>query len=189
MQHVKNPRLMSKVTENISFFENNYEVIASKAHAIPEVIGNKSLFSYYECDDCNKRIFHRLDNHLANLLGLWRTFAQISGKSGIPSYKTKRGSRIDFHNHIEGLGLGFLFNIYHNEPLVENNENVNELVISGIRQEYIPINVLKCLTKAAISIMPESELIHFQGTIKWILADTSEDGISFKSLPLLYEFV
>lgn len=37
------------------------------AHAIPELIGNKVLISFEECDECNK-IFSKLENELANFL-------------------------------------------------------------------------------------------------------------------------
>lgn len=214
-----NQALRNELTDNQTFFETNYEAIAfyeistggkrylgerganrkcrfcgrgigevtfrAKAHALPELIGNKSLISLYECDDCNIRIFHKLDNHLANFLGIWRIFSQIKGKKGIPSYRSKKRSRID----VKAKGFGFEINNYFDDPIIEEDESAKELIINAIRQSYIPINVFKSLTKMALSIMPENELIYFQETIKWILKDVEKDDISFNYLPLLYEFV
>ena len=97
-------------------------------------------------------------------MGIWRRFAQIKGGKGIPSYKSKKRSRIDAKDG----GSGFEIDNYFDDPLVEENENAKELIIKALRQPYIPVNVFKSLTKMALSIMPENELIYFQKTIKWI---------------------
>lgn len=51
----------------------------SKAHAIPQLLGNNELFTYYECDTCNKVKFHKLEDHLANFLGIWKIFSGVRG--------------------------------------------------------------------------------------------------------------
>jgi HNH endonuclease len=70
-----------------------------RAHALPELIGNRWLFALDECDVCNDFFSVALEDHLAKYLGVRRTFSQIRGKTGVPSYKDKDGkSRIDVYN-------------------------------------------------------------------------------------------
>jgi hypothetical protein len=57
------------------------------AHAIPELAGNGTLLSLYECDDCNNR-FSAFEDDLGKLTLLERIAGQVLGKSGVPSAKT-----------------------------------------------------------------------------------------------------
>lgn len=150
----------------------------SKAHAIPQLLGNNELFSYYECDPCNKEKFHKLEDHLAKFLGIWRTFSGVRGKNGIPKYKINKSSITAMDNGI------FVFNCS-DDLLFREKADANELAITAVKRPYIPLNVFKALVKMALSIMPESEMKFFQETRKWLM---SEDKI-FHYLPLLYEFV
>ena len=60
-----------------------------KAHAIPEALGNKTLFTSYECDICNQMFGRGIENDLGNWSKPMRTLSLISGKSGIPTLKGK----------------------------------------------------------------------------------------------------
>ena len=82
-----------------------------EAHAIPELLGNKSVFTHYECDDCNRFFGSGIENDMGNWTKPSRTFARIRGKVGVPSIKrdrTQQRWRIDhdasgFHiKHIAG---------------------------------------------------------------------------------------
>src|SRR5260221_3955200 len=44
--------------------ESSSTTFKSDAHLIPEMMGNKLLFSFYECDKCNS-IFSTYENELA----------------------------------------------------------------------------------------------------------------------------
>lgn len=68
--------------------------------------------------------------------------------------------------------------------LFREKTDANESSITAVKRPYIPLNVFKALVKMALSIMPESEMMFFQDTRKWLI---SEDKI-FHYLPLLYEF-
>ena len=37
-----------------------------EAHAIPEALGNKTLFTSYECDNCNQKFGRGIENDLGN---------------------------------------------------------------------------------------------------------------------------
>src|SRR5262245_11688973 len=54
------------------------------AHAIPEAMGNKSLFSYYECDICNNAFGRGIESDFGEWSKPIRAMTRIKGKSGVP---------------------------------------------------------------------------------------------------------
>src|SRR5262249_38383604 len=50
-----------------------------EAHAVPELVGNKTLIAMDECTDCNT-IFSRLEDDLGKLLQLSRAVTRLKGK-------------------------------------------------------------------------------------------------------------
>ncbi|WP_279476738.1 hypothetical protein [Aeromonas veronii] len=54
-----------------------------KAHAVPELLGNKFLFSKNECDLCNA-IFSKIERDFSFFIGIDRTLYSMKGKKGVP---------------------------------------------------------------------------------------------------------
>src|SRR5437763_682960 len=48
------------------------------AHILPEMLGNKSFFSDFECDSCNK-LFGSYEDHFAKILEPYRTLYEVKG--------------------------------------------------------------------------------------------------------------
>lgn len=66
------------------------------AHAVPELIGNRTIISNDECDGCNERFARSLEDHLGKFLLGVLNLARVTGKKGVPTLTTKaRGSRIE----------------------------------------------------------------------------------------------
>lgn len=149
------------------------------AHAIPEFIGNKRIISYDECDVCNEKFSRIVEDHFSKYLGAQRTVAQVKGKKGVPSYKSKKKkSRIDMEEN------GISIKSYEDDLLCEIDEENNQLKILVNQQPYIPAAVFKCLVKISIATLPESELEFFEKTINWILDDAHNKDL-FPSSPLI----
>ena len=139
------------------------------AHAIPELIGNKKIFTNNECDSCNEKFSLLLEDSLGKYLGMWRTLMQIKGKTGIVSYKAPDGiSRIDFKK--SGLEL----HSYIDNQIIEINEEEKTITIKGYRQPYTPIAVYKCFVKMVLSVIPYNLLGFFDDTKRWLLEDSHE---------------
>ena len=133
------------------------------AHALPEFIGNKFLFSYYECDDCNK-LFSVLETNMAEYMKLYHCHAGVKGKRRVPSFKPnmQQKSRIDHKNDRIEILLD-------ESNLISciNDEQEKVLTIKSTRT-YTPLLVFKCLTKMALTIMPEDKIQYFSKTINWV---------------------
>jgi len=134
------------------------------AHAIPELIGNKVLISFEECDQCNA-IFSKLENDLANYLALERSTSGIKGKVGVPTYKNNKGLKI---KHSKESDNRILVNDILNSGNVIEDDVDKSFTIKAERKPYTPIAVYKCFAKMALSIMPPDYLPYFKNTLDWI---------------------
>lgn len=155
------------------------------AHAIPEFVNNHNLLSYYECDSCNSRFARTLETHMGDYMNPYHTISQVRGKKGVPSIrKGGEKSRIDLKE--DGL------KIESHEGERENFEfdEANKIItLKAIRATYIPIAIYKCLTKMALTIIDEEELVHYENAMEWI-NEEEHDKSRFKieNLKCIYSF-
>lgn len=132
-----------------------------EAHAIPEFLGNHSLISNEECDECNTYFSETLEDNFAKYLQAFRTLSQISGKKGVPSYKSadkKSCIRINDKVNITTATTDFF----------EIDEVKHEFLLKTKSQPYIPREVYRCIVKTALSLLSLEELKNFQETLHWI---------------------
>ncbi len=64
-----------------------------RAHAVSEGIGNRSIFTSYECDDCNQRFADHEENELGELFHLYKA---LRGKHGKKGTVKMRGGRFSY---------------------------------------------------------------------------------------------
>ncbi len=139
-----------------------------KPHVIPHSIGNKYLFSFYECKSCNGKFSDYETNFAAHLGNLTRQISRVRGKGGYP--KSKASDKKSFI-----ISDGKLVTVKQevgSERLckVEDNKKIN---LKAVKDTYIPLKVYKCLTKIALTLIPEYELPNFLETMKWINGETT----------------
>lgn len=136
----------------------------NEAHALPECIGNKSLFTYYECDTCNKAFGDGCENDFGNWSLPMRTMARIRGKSGIPTIKQGPNGAWRVEEYPTGLRLS----VDETEGFYENDAPNKTLKLHLRRAPYRPAMVVQAVVKMALSIMPEGEMPNFQQVLSWI---------------------
>lgn len=163
--HNNKNNLTPKNKRSCRFCGKSYPEVTFKkiAHIVPELLGNKSLVSDYECDNCNWK-FGQFENDLANYFGLFRTFAHIEGKKGLPKFKSA-----DKAIKIE-LAKDFIFDVRY-KNLQKNIEYEIEDKILKIKcksNPYIPLNVYKSLLKSALSFVDESDLKYLSKTFEFL---------------------
>lgn len=155
-----------------------------KAHAIPELLGNKSIFSYYECDNCNQFFGSGIENDLGNWTKPSRTLARIQGKRGVPSIKkhgTEQVWRIDYDDD------GFHIKDYENDPYFVIDEDQRQLKFILTRDVYTPVAVLKAFVKIGLTLLPQEELPKFKETLSWIRESNHTQPFVAK-FPLIHTF-
>lgn len=154
-----------------------------RAHALPESIGNKSVFSHYECDVCNEFFGQSIENDFANWSHPYRSVMRIRGKNSIPKMKRdgEKGWRIEVKDNVLKLSH------YADHPMFKIDRDNNTLSIPMIRQPYTPVAVFKTFVKMGLSLVDDCEMENFNHTKKWILEpDHSKEFM--QQCPLFYRF-
>ena len=133
------------------------------AHAVQEALGNKLLFCYEECDDCNNR-FAPLEDNFRKLMDFRRAMYHISRK--------KKGStpKVIGENFIilpDVAGAPILYLMEEKLPLGINRGKpfMHRL---ELKPDMTNEKMYKALCKMVIDMLPAKELPHFRNTIRWI---------------------
>ena len=154
------------------------------AHAIPELLGNKSIESAYECDACNEMFGQGIENDLGNWSKPMRTLARIRGKSGIPKLRKGgkgRGWRIE-------LGAqGFKIQSYEDDPIYQIDRAAKSITFTLKRDPYTPVAVLKAFMKMGLTLLPDAEVANFPHLMAWV-RDPDHSRKFADSFPLIYSF-
>jgi len=127
------------------------------AHAFPEFISNKFLLSHHECDTCNTHFGETVETHMANFMQVSHAVSGTKGKKNkIPKYQRSGIALNSNGNHIDIKNVDV-------ESLSDK-----QFAINLTNPAFVPIAVYKCLTKMALTLIPEEELLYFSNTIDWI---------------------
>ena len=154
------------------------------AHAIPECLGNKSLFTYYECDACNQGFGSGCENDFGNWSLPMRTMARICGKNGVPTIK--HGPNGEWR--IDGAPTGLNINIDATEGFYERDDAAKTLTFHLRRAPYRPAMIVQAMVKIALSIIPDEEISNFQHVLNWIRPDVPATGLASHT-PFLHNFI
>jgi hypothetical protein len=157
---------------------------SSEAHAIPELTGNRSLFTAYECDACNHFFGRDLENHFGNWSKTSRTFSRVRGKKSIPAIRSAGAD--DWRIQPTPAGLEITGSDY--EQVVEDDPAAKTLTIRLATDTYTPVQVLKAFVKIGLSLMPSDEMLNFGAAVHWLRQSEAQPGLIIGSLPILYTF-
>jgi hypothetical protein len=143
------------------------------AHTFPEALGNKWIISLDECDTCNAA-FSSFENELTNAVKPLLTLGGIKGKCGV--VQTGRSNSSHIVRRKEANGLSFRSNVDNFDDAVKVDPSTGELSIRHeiVATRFVPRLAYKALTKMAVSIMPDSELQNYSGTLGWLQGIVAE---------------
>ena len=135
----------------------------SDAHAVPDALGNKILFCYEECDDCNHGLVPIEDN-FRKIMDFRRAMYHIPRK-GTTATPTVVGKT--FIVKPDRNGCAELFLMEESIPRTVNRSKPFYLHLE-LKESMTNEGMYKALCKMVIDLLPSSELLHFDNTIKWI---------------------
>lgn len=134
----------------------------SVAHAIPEFIGNKTLFSEYECDSCNKNYFNRFETDFANFMLPFNAMSgTLNKRNKTPKYKLTGEPTIKLEPE--------MISITGVDNSVFDNFDGNSMVLTVKTPTHIPEYIYRCLVKIGLSILDENRLYNYYQTIDWLM--------------------
>lgn len=145
------------------FCGNENAKFTKVAHAVSETIGNKSLISHFECDECNQNFGKMFEDDLGKYMLPYKIITKTFGKKNQLSSK-------DMHKK-QGISYGnYRIQLNRNKSVFENidvksliieakNTGIikldnNKIKVSIPRQQYFPPSIYCSFLKMAYSIMP-----------------------------------
>ena len=135
------------------------------AHAIPHFIGNRTLKSLYECDECNGKVFSPMESQFSQFMSFYHTFCHVSKGDKVPTFRNNSKEK----SKIVVDGGTIKIDCVEGEDLVPEIDKKSHTLKIKAKRSYVPQNVYKIFIKMALSIMPESEMIHFNTTLEWLM--------------------
>lgn len=138
----------------------------NRAHAIPEALGNKTMISFDECDNCNSKFGkdskddRGIELDMIDFMSLFRAFYAIKGKGGIKEFEGKNFT-IKNENKI--------FQISHKELHSDDFKNREFPPSVNLKLNTIVYqNIYRCLCKFFVSVIDSKYLSSFDRTVEWI---------------------
>lgn len=155
-------RFCMKSADEVSFRDNT--------HIISETLGNKRLFSKYECSRCNKEIFgSKFEDALGKYVLPLKLISEVYGKKTSLTDKDMRtGHRIEYRKNdpilpeFDGNARKLIIDRTDEKRVTVDN---NEMKIQYKRQKYNPIDVYYALLKMALTLVPFLELERLLDTL------------------------
>ena len=150
----------------------------NKVHAVSEFLGNRSIISKNECDNCNTYFANNYEDHL----GRWSLFGRTVSNAGKASYISPEGNlRVDASE--KGVKFSTPGAVLPDGRQTTAGSVEQTFTKTGTSQPFVPIRAAMALIKAACSVCPISELSQCQPAIEWL--GKRRDG-AFSSFPVLY---
>lgn len=136
-------------SEKETLFDNS-------SHAISEMIGNKWLFSHYECRECNKAFGNNCEDSFGKYVLPFKIVSRQFGKKDKMGYSELTGNikmskKTPLFN-FDGQNISALVKQARQGQMMTLTENGFELKME--RKKYIPEWVYFSLLKIGISVMP-----------------------------------
>jgi hypothetical protein len=135
----------------------------SKAHAISEGLGNKTVVLLDECDSCNGEFSKNVEQDIIEYFSFLRTAVGIKGKGG--------DKKVDGHNFNLEKNSTLVLNFYSEDDIPKSLESDSSHLFNEILKQKKQIalqNIYKCLSKYFLSVIDAKYLEKFEKTIEWI---------------------
>jgi len=133
------------------------------AHAVQDALGNKLLFCYEECDDCN-RMLARVEDNFRVLMDFRRSMYHIPRKG------TTKSAKVVGKNFVimpDATGNPELYIV--EEAIPANIDRAQPFAMHlELKEQMVNEEMYKALCKIVIDMLPSKHLKHFKQTINWI---------------------
>lgn len=134
----------------------------TKAHLMPQCLGNKRVLSYKECDECNNH-FSVFENDIANYLGYNRIFFSDKNIKFKPP-----GAKYEISKAKSGKGYNIV-PLKKNIKVIINDSNKSHIQVRS--HSFSLLNIWKLLVKIGLSAMPYEDLQNYDGLIRFLFDD------------------
>ncbi len=155
-----------------------------KAHAVSELLGNKTIRSMNECDTCNAFLAKEYESHLGKWSQFARSVSQVKGKAGAPSYANPSYT-MSLKNTGGKLTIALTDKSLFDMAAAAQGPFSFKLSTDAPSSTYVPLRAAKALVKIACSVCPREDLQQCQRAVDWLMTGK---GISVSNFPVLRGF-
>jgi len=131
------------------------------AHLVPELLGNRWLKTFDECDDCNERFGREYEDDLGKMTGAIRALGGVRAKRGTAKHKPRGGQEADGTprkaSSIGGNALGSPVTIsLHpgDDSVAIHHDDPRGFTLSAETQPFRPGRAAKALARVAWQALP-----------------------------------
>ncbi|MCL2829739.1 MAG: helix-turn-helix domain-containing protein [Betaproteobacteria bacterium] len=157
---IGNPKKMDRICRFCRGTTKTGAKFDKEAHAIPAALGNKFLKLADECDTCNGYFGEEIEPTLVELLNIQRVFLGIEARGRLPTVKFPGGTM--FHENKDGKRM-----VVVSGKISEDASGVLSAQL-GRGKPIVPQNFYRALSKIALSVIPEEELLALKKTAQWV---------------------
>ncbi len=156
------------------------------AHVIPQLLGNRKLLSYFECDKCNE-LFSIFENSLASYLDPFRTFVKMQGKKGtnIPKFKEPRSKMVIKSSDKKDIDIEIIDSLEN----VEINESKRSIIVRGKRNPFTPLYIYKVFVKIGLCLVDDIQIANYDTAIRFLRVIKSRTKVKLQSAKLFFYFI
>ena len=136
------------------------------AHTISEALGNKTIITNTECDECNNRYGTGIEMDCANYHNFIRRFYNIRGKTPLKD----GGTNFKIEHTTDGnIKIGITLTDAEISEFERDKKITGKLCFPlHVNQKFRPVNVYKALCKYVLGILDDDDMAPFQSTIDWM---------------------
>lgn len=157
----------------------------TRAHVIPECLGNKYLLQYDECDQCNEIFSSTLEDALDKYTEIFRTFNRtLNKKNKVVTHKSIDQSFTYEFNKNNGTYQMFGENF---ENYVKDDEN-GKLTIDFEIKKHRPLDVYRAFMKIFYGLLPREHHRKFTMLRDWIM-DKNPNSLFVKPLTVMRSWI
>lgn len=138
--------------------ESDAKYFKTKAHSIPEALGNKNLFNLYECDKCNNKFGSGIEHDFIKYLAPMLFSGGILGKKSQKEIRESDDNIKSFSYKKVENGIEMIFKDNLENPSTEINEEKKYMIIKISRLPYIPYNVFLGFCKIVYNLLPKNKV-------------------------------
>lgn len=141
------------------------------AHTISEALGNKSIKTNDECDECNKYFGDTIEQDFLSIFDFPRLFFNIKKKGGYPHKFVGDNYVIENEQNI--------IKIRHtiSDPQKTQETIDDKKIMLSPKRQFPPQNIYKCLCKYVFGVLDDKTIKSFDRTRKWLIGETTENQL------------
>lgn len=156
----KKCRYCSKTDKEVSFKQ--------MTHLLPELLGENSIFTQDECDDCNI-LFSNFESNFSTFVRPYITLLGVKGKKKIPTFQSRTVNKKEetrtILKHSEGNRKEL-----HIQELDDYTINTEDKTFEIVfrKPPFVPLKVYKSLLKIGLSLLPTKYDIYNEQSFAWL---------------------